>query len=745
MEVKTGDGGRGIMDYIANLPNPMTTMSIKIPKKKSMSAIYQPAIIPTVLKPKDKTDEPNNIPPYHTFQLIPHSNIKNENADQFADVIAESYRELIDRWKGGKLEDQDRIFFETILTNKAYRTYITTNQPIADMVKQQAQTVWKNVTIQEDVGHLDDISSGQSIGYDLKLKFPCFLSLKTDRRLQELPLAELLEMSRFMDEDDQVFIQFGFQAAESEWYKDAEQEMEDFEKKRPKKWRKGDISQATLMKTGHFGFDFILRVLVTSPDERRRRRISRGILLRQLNYDNELIEKQVRPYQMKKWIDDIQQHRIRVPWFFSKRNIITGSEIAHFIKLPQRTLQEEYSIIQTVSGRETAIPERLKKGGIELGSSRFRGQEETIFMPTNNHDELCLPNVVIGGMGSGKTKGFGANFAVESVKNGFGSLVIDPAKGEMGDEIESSLPQEDVIRIRLGQVPIALDWNEVKYSHRAKNRLANTILSFFSTAADDTGAQTSRYIRAAVMAMKTGRLSEIMQILEEAEYRSQVIEKMPQGIHRTTLESFGQESDARKRQILGPIYNRLDTIIGDEYLAECMESDKSLDLVELMSQRKAVIIDVPKAELGPEAVDLIVNLLSTKIDLAMTLRKEEKQFPFFVIFDEPHQFLKSAKTWKAAAVESRKWRFGYVWMFHSWEQIPRDLAEIIKAAGPHYHIYSSSKKTFSDLKEEIAPFDVEEAIKLKRFHAINILRTGGEVTTPFIARMTPPPSQRKGA
>jgi hypothetical protein len=124
----------------------------------------------------------------------------------------------------------------------------------------------------------------------------------------------------------------------------------------------------------------------------------------------------------------------------------------------------------------------------------------------------------------------------------------------------------------------------------------------------------------------------------------------------------------------------------------------------------------------------------------MTLRKEQNQFPFFVVFDEPHQFLRSSKTWKSAVVESRKWRIGYVWMFHSWEQIPRDLAEIIKAAGPHYHLYPSSKKTFSDLKEEITPFAIEDALCLKRFHAINIIRTGGEVIKPFIAKMSPPPS-----
>jgi hypothetical protein len=84
-----------------------------------------------------------------------------------------------------------------------------------------------------------------------------------------------------------------------------------------------------------------------------------------------------------------------------------------------------------------------------------------------------------------------------------------------------------------------------------------------------------------------------------------------------------------------------------------------------------------------------------------------------------------------------------VWLFHSWEQIPRDLAEIIKAAGPHYTIYNSSKKTFRDLAEEITPYSIEDGLKLKRHHAINVLRAGDEIQKPFICKMAPPPSKRR--
>jgi hypothetical protein len=76
------------------------------------------------------------------------------------------------------------------------------------------------------------------------------------------------------------------------------------------------------------------------------------------------------------------------------------------------------------------------------------------------------------------------------------------------------------------------------------------------------------------------------------------------------------------------------------------------------------------------------------------------------------------------AVETRKWRFGLIWMFHLWDQVPRKLTETIKAEGPHYQ-YTTSKSILRDLAEEIAPFTVEEAMKATRHYAINVMRVNG--------------------
>lgn len=714
---------------------PLMNVPDKAKVKSKFEARINNKIVPLKLVKKQT-------PPYSTFQIIPHSNVKNDKVEQFSDILSDSFMELFERLRSGRLSDPERVFFETAITKDSFQTFITTNNEIYDTIKQQVQVIWKNVTLQEKRNDVK-FKTNNCLAYDYKLKYPFFMSIRTDKTMQQIPLEEILEISRFMKGMDKVFIQFGIQSAEEQWYKDAEKDREEFQRKPSKRWTKKEFSKSTELKPTYYGFDFTLRVIVQSHDERRKRRIARGLnlALKQLNQDNELKESLIKPYRTGKFLKKVTNRQISVPLIFGKRQILTPPEIMHFMKLPQRSLQEEYPLIETVTGKETDIPDIIKKGGIPLGEVTFKGKKQPIYMPTNNRDELCLPRVAIGGMGTGKTKGFGANWIVDTVKNGFGALAIDPAKGEIGDEVAAALPTDKLVRIKLGNTPIALDWCEVKHSSRTKNRLANTIIGFFNTATDEAGAQTSRYIRAAVMAMQTGKLSEIIQIFEDADYRKEIIEVMQEGIHRMTLIDYSKMSEGKKAQILSPILNRLDTILGDQYLSECMESDKSIDMVELMSQRKAFVIDVPKSELGPEAVDLIVNLLSTKIDLAMTLRKEENQFPFFVVFDEPHQFLKSAKTWKSAAVESRKWRVGYVWMFHSWEQIPRDLSEIIKSAGPHYHLYSCSKKTFSDLAEEIAPFTAEDGLRLKKYHAINVIRAGSDgLIKPVLAEMSAPPS-----
>lgn len=717
-----------------------------------------------------------------TLQITPDSRLDNKNVEELAKSLCQ-YTSPLERWNGRGFNTAPFLSFETVVEKENTRYFVTIPAEHKDLAKKAIETAWRKAAV--EVVEVEPFNKTPRIACTLSYERHYMFSLRVDKRTLGA-LISTLETVRFMNEGEAVYIQTIATPAHRDWFVGASEAYEKFKRgEMPTKFqidkksvnktvvkalaktaygaasivselitgdeldpinldggeramilRDGRLSNATLTKPRGDAYEVQIRVAVVADDNARANAIMRMVTtaFRDLDGDNMLTPSVANPERTFRNMTNRKLSAIGPKDFFSI------DEISRLHLLPTSELQDTYKI-PNIAQLETEVPALFTKSGMYFGDITYKKQSKPVYFPTSNYDLLCLPRVIIGGMGSGKTKGYASNFIVQAVRNGFGALAIDPARGEIYEEVSSALNDDELIRIKLGDIPIALDWREVQHSAKAKNRLANTIIGFFSGSDLEAGGQTSRYLRAAVMAMQTGRLSEIIRIFEDEDYRDACITKMKASIHRTTLTSFGNQTENRQGQIFAPILNRLDTILGDEYLSECMDAEEGVDMVELMSQKKAVIIDVPKSELGPEAVDLIINLLTTKIDLAMTLR--EKQHPFFVLLDEPHQFLRSARTWKSAAVESRKWRVGYVWLFHSWEQIPRDLAEIVKAAGPHYTIYNSSKKTFSDLAEEIAPFTIEDGIKLKRFTAINILRAGDGVQKPFITTMSPPPSKQK--
>lgn len=507
----------------------------------------------------------------------------------------------------------------------------------------------------------------------------------------------------------------------------------------------GTLHRSTTSKRNEPTFSTRIRVASHSTDDNRREITSRALANSFIDVagDNELEKVDISTRATVRILCEINRHRLKLGSLLEMdTNIMSASELGKLAQIPGPGLQDDYADqLETIKLRQDGPPASVSGDGIALGYAELKKEQVPVYKPISNYEELCLPDIIIGGMGCGKTKGQAANTAVEAVNHGFGAVTIDPAKRELGREIMSVLTPDKYIHIDLSKVKIGLDWRESFHTEHMTTRLANTILAFFSM--EGTEMQTERFLFAAVVAMRTRKLGEILKIFENDDYREECIKTMTDGINKTTLTEFGLYTNDRKRGILAPIYNRMAVIFRDQYLAECMECDDGLDFWELMQQPKIVIIDIPDDTFDPLAKDLLINLISTKIDIAMRLRPEEKQFPFFIVMDEPHQYLRSAKLWTAAAVESRKFRVKYCWLFHSWEQIPPELAEIILSAGPHFHIYRSSEKTYKSLRHFLEPYTVGDVTKMPLYHAINIIRANLETTRPFMAKMLEPPSKQK--
>lgn len=724
--------------------------------------------------------------PLVTLQIIPDRTARNYQVDILARALHETFTTPLARFSYGRYylryRSQEHFIFDLTMEAGRICFWLTVPRRWQEYAISKLQGIWPRATIK--LCQVPQISP--DVAARLTLKRHDLFSLNTAKN-ENHPLTSILEAAKDFKDGDMALVQVLAIPKDRElWEHDAQQayklyrqggdlkkkelkafavvnyifeaidavlkEMRDFINDfvggpMPEDKREEDdlelrgrqrLSEATIRKISEPVFGVDIRLAAKAGKERA------GIIIKtmatacsELAGDNELVVNAVSGKGLSRFTDLIntrQPPRVRLSY-----STLSASELGKFMQIAGAELQDAYPQIERVPLRETLLPSSVTRGGLLLGTRKYHGQEMPVYMPTSNLDELCLPHIVIGGMGSGKTKGFAANLAVEAVKAGYGAVTIDPAKGEIGDEVTAALLDNKVLRVRFGQDPLAIDWREALHSSRARNRLANELVTFMEAQSDDAGAQTVRFMRAAAKAAPTGRLSEMIRLLTDTVYLDKRLLHMEEE-ERLTWKQYRELTDARRAQIAMPVLNRLDTIMGDDYLAECMESKNGLDFVELLKEPRVIILDIPKAELGAEAVDILASLIVTKLDIAMVLRKSTH--PVFVIQDEPHQYMRAGRIWKAAAVESRKWRFSYCWLFHSWEQIPRQVTEIIKSALPHYHVYTSSKETYRALAEEIAPFTIEEALATPRFYALNVIRAGGVTAPPFLAKMTPPPSER---
>lgn len=728
---------------------------------------------------------------YVQYQITPDRSVDNRKVHDMFRAISAFYAAPLDVIRRKKTAGA--FWWDIVMTAESISFYATFPTEWQRELRKQIDNTWPNCAI-ESVDTFETILPPSASVCEMKYRRNNIFALQTDRRVELEPLQSIMSITSEMETGDVVRLSICAEPiSRLDWQDYAERQFRTFKSgKTPRRTRiskrdilvsigegvtgllegaldtvhsaigpepdrkskstddyekrlimiDGNLTRGTLNKIKAPTFNVHIRIASYSNDKERQTVLLRSVgnSFNDITADNELersdVYERLRPLVLR------ELNEYQTGWLTRldvDKNVMSNEELGRLVEMPTAALQDAYSDrLRTLDTRQIRVPDILTGDGIRLGDVPFKKQFVSVYIPTNDYDQLCLPTGVIGGMGSGKTKGFACNRAIEFVRKGYSALMVDPAKSEMWEQIEAALPENQRRRILLGHDVISLDFREALRSDSGRARLAQIILAFFEDNADTAGAQTQRYLRAAVMGMKTGKLVEILRIFTDKRYRSGIISALPaNGMHRQTLTEFDGYSPDRQRQILAPIMNRLDVVLGDPYLERCMNADSGLDFVDILSHRcMCTVIDVPDRLNTRLAKDVLISLISFKIDAAMALRTDE--FPYAIIYDEPHQYMRSAKLWANVAVESRKYRLAYTWLFHSWEQIPDSLAQIIRDAGPHYVIYPSSKKTYSGLREEIAPFTVEDGLSTKRYHAICALKIGDGRLTPFMCRMTPP-------
>jgi hypothetical protein len=718
------------------------------------------------------------------LKLTPDRALTNAHVEGLATAL-HTYRPLVERVGRKGVDAPIYAVWEWHLAPESADALLWVSTSEQETIRTHLQRAWRGVTVTTAEDPLLGWTPQAVAMQTLTLREHSLYALDVDRR-SLAPLPSLLETLGMLQEGERALVQIVLSPASPDWSLSVRDAYERLRKEgvRPKRrgWSPRDaaigvaklgatlalhgtaliaevitgeetepepvesrdlqtadrpLSPETVQKPKYSAFDVSIRLCVQAPTEARQRAVLRALATsyRDLDADNALVPHSVRDVR-RMWAQVVAR---KPPLVKVNPDYLSIPEAARLLQLPTGPLQEQYHLCAT-EHRESDLPSAVTGDGLRMGTHSYRGRDEPVYIPVDNWDELCLPRVVIGGMGTGKTKGFGGNFGAQALRRGWSVVTIDAAKDELGDVVQTGADPRKVIHLRFGEKPYHLDWCEATKGPNPGNAMAREVLEFLSLHAADAGIETARYLRLAAKTIGAtgGSLSDLYALFGDEKKRHRVTASLREDL-REQWDAFDALSAGMRGKVLEPVYNRLDLLLGDDYLRDCMDGGEILDFTHWLSGGYHVRIHLPVRTLGRDAVNLLADILTAKIELAMFARPESEQAPVFVIADEPHQYPSCAPRWERMAVESRKWRLGLVWMFHSFEQIPTTLARRIKDAGCHYHLYTSSKRTYQELREEMTPWTVEEALRTPTHSAIHVMRAGGRTVTPFMARMDAPP------
>jgi hypothetical protein len=446
--------------------------------------------------------------------------------------------------------------------------------------------------------------------------------------------------------------------------------------------------------------------------------------------------------------------------------VLSHSEAGKFIQLPGKELQDMYPQIHAIKRKEVSLPELLfDESGIPLCDYTERGTTRRIHFPLHDMDLAMHPLFIWGQQGVGKTDGFGANWALETLKRGWGCFHIDTNKGSGIHKVVNALPADfpkDKIVIldgsQLDYVFPIVPWSELagkefvgSTAKLVSNVMTSRLVAFINALGSEQERSMTprmeRWVSAVgntIFSQRGNGLVHLFRAFQDQKYAESLLDVASQS-RKTDIEDFLQAMSSPTQ--LRPIHDRIGMLRNNELLSNIFlqKNNSELSFRKFMDEGYYVGIYYP-GNIYVEGIDRIITAVIYKIYMAALSRydiADEKLNPASIIMDEPHQYLSAGPHLTRMCVELRKYRVKPIFMAHYLGQMGK-VGLDIQAGGAQYIAYKSKHTHYNAMADELYPFTPQELVDTlaPKGEAGVKLEVKGETQVPmFIGDMLKPPKQ----
>lgn len=506
-------------------------------------------------------------------------------------------------------------------------------------------------------------------------------------------------------------------------------------------------------------------IISNSKDENRARinLLATSSAYKDLTEDNELVLRIYDKAETERAIQDVVGVKTRG----SKKCILCDKEVAKLIQLPQKTLQDEYRLNVINTKETTDTPKEIQGGDIRIGllDEPSKNKKTTITLPKDSN-ALCKKTVLIGSENSGKTTQL-KRLANDYHKCGISNIVFDHLEnGKFTNEITSSLPKDKYVVYDIYEQMPSFSFTEIQSKIREDmspmlrldyaDMIAKQVILFVNSITDDeTGALTGRmkrFLHSACMAVfikPKATINDVFNVLTNWKIRNEFIRYAKYSklfdetddifVHLNELHKRnskdGKESDEGKivgnrDDLIAGIVNRIATLRQNPRIKQMLNKpyDENDNLDKYIQQGISVFIKVPQYHFPDNATrDMICTFYFSRLWLTAQLRKENKDSKIcHVIIDEIKSLPTLSSFMEGHITEFRRNRIAMTIAVHGLQQFGKLLQQLLDAGSSFIILSPCEKKNIQALKEEILPFELEDAMTLRPHHALCVINYGNQ-------------------
>lgn len=367
------------------------------------------------------------------------------------------------------------------------------------------------------------------------------------------------------------------------------------------------------------------------------------------------------------------------------------------------------------------------------------------------YDDRSRHMYVIGKTGMGKSTLL-ENMAVQDIRNGEGMAFMDP-HGKTADLLLEYVPEErikDVIYFAPFDTENPISFNVMEDVGPDKRHLvANGLLAAFKKIWVDAWSARMEYILnntiLALLEYPDATLLGINRMLTDKAFRKKVVANITDtSVKAFWVDEYDKWDDRYAREAGAAIQNKVGQFVSNPLVRNIIGQPKSsFDLRRIMDERKIVIVNLSKGQVGEANANLLGSMLITRMylaamsraDLSEEVRESLPQFHLYV--DEFQSF--ANESFADILSEARKYRLALTVAHQYIEQMSDEVRAAVFGNVGTMVSFRVGSYDADVLEKEFAPmFTAEDMVNLGFAQIYLKLMIDGVSSQPFSATTLPP-------